>query len=254
MPDSAQPQPAAPKPAAPQPDAPAPSRPCRDQSWRHRPKTLRLRDPMSGFLHFVAALLSVAALVLLIARATAQGTAWHVVSYAVFGAGMVLLYSASTLCHWFQDPDKPSRALERFDHAMIFVLIAATYTPICLVPLRGPWGFSLFGVVWGLAVLGIGLSLSRRMIPAWANAVVYIAMGWVFLVAVVPVVRSLPAPALTWMFIGGGAYTLGGVLFALRRPRLVKDVFSHHELFHILCMVGSFAFFWVMFAHVITLG
>lgn len=218
--------------------------------WRHRPKTLMLRDPMSGFLHFVAALLSVPALVILITRAANPAKPWHLVSFAVFGAGMIGLYTASTLCHWFQDPDKPSRTLEKLDHIMIFMLIAGTYTPICLVPLRGPWGWSLFGVIWGLAVLGTLLKLVRFHLPARVNSAIYMAMGWVVLVAIVPVVETMQTGALVWIFIGAGCYTVGGVIFALKRPRIVKDVFSHHEIFHLLCMAGSFAFFRVMYDYV----
>ncbi len=219
--------------------------------WRHQPKMLILRDPMSGFLHFVAALLSVLALVILVTRAAFLSKPWHIVSYAIFGAGMIGLYTASTLCHWFQDPDKPSRILEKLDHIMIFVLIAGTYTPICLVPLRGPWGWTLFGIVWGLALIGTVLKLVRFDLPDWVNAAIYIAMGWVVLVAVVPLVETLQPGALLWLLIGAVCYTVGGILFAMRRPNLIKDVFSHHEIFHLLCMAGSFAFFWVMYDYVI---
>jgi hemolysin III len=224
------------------------------RSRRHEPKVLVLRDPASGFLHFVGALLSVAALVLLVCRAALEGTAWHVVSYAIFGSGMILLYVASTACHWFQPPDKPAHWLEKLDHVMIYVLIAATYTPVCLVVLRGPWGWSIFGAVWGLAVLGAVLKFVRFRMPVWLNAGLYVALGWVAAVAAVPLARALPTSALVWMLIGGACYTVGAVVFALRWPRIVKDVFSHHEIFHILVLGGSFCFFWTMYAHVIAIG
>lgn len=222
--------------------------------WRQRPKVLVLRDPMSGFLHFVGALLSVAALALLVTRASLRATPWHIVSYAIFGAGMIGLYTASTVYHWFENPAAPSKRLRVFDHVMIYILIAATYTPICLVPLRGPWGWSLFGVVWGLALAGTALELLRRDIPRWIGAAIYIAMGWTCVVAFVPILRTMQSGAVTWMLIGGACYTVGGVIYALRRPNLIKDVFSHHEIFHLLCMAGSFSFFWVMYAYVIRLN
>lgn len=222
-------------------------------SIRHAPKVLILRDPASGFLHFIGAMLSVAALALLVTRAALEGSAWHVVSYAVFGTGMILLYCASTACHWFQSPESPSRWLEKLDHVMIYVLIASTYTPVCLVPLRGPWGWSIFGAIWGLAVLGSALKLIRFETPAWSTSAIYIAMGWLVVVAAVPMYRALPGGALVWLLIGGGCYTLGGIIYALRWPRLVKDVFSHHEIFHLLVLAGSFSFFWVMYDYVILL-
>ncbi len=221
---------------------------------RHRPKLLILRDPASGFIHFIGAILSIAALPLLISRAAQLGTTWHVVSYAVFGIGMIGLYCSSTACHWFQNPQCPSKWLEKIDHIMIYILIAATYTPVCLVPLRGPWGWSILGVIWVLALLGSILKLIHFEAPAWTSAALYIAMGWVVVVAAVPMSKALPTGALVWMLIGGGCYTLGGIIFALRWPRLVKDVFSHHEIFHLLVLAGSFSFFWAMYAYVVHIG
>lgn len=223
-------------------------------SARHRPKQLVLRDPASGFLHFIGAILSVAALVLLITRAAIDGTVWHVVSYTIFGCGMILLYSASTACHWFQSPDCPHQWLEKLDHVMIYVLIASTYTPVCLVVLRGPWGWSIFGVIWGLTIFGSILKLIKFSTPAWISSALYIAMGWIVVIAAVPMAKALPTMALVWLLIGGGCYTLGGIIFALRRPRLIKDVFSHHEIFHLLVMAGSFSFFWVMYDYVIFIN
>ncbi len=220
---------------------------------RHRPKILLLRDPASGFLHFIGALLSVAALALLVTKAAQQGSAWHVVSYAIFGTGMILLYCASTACHWFQAPDSKSKWLEKIDHIMIYVFIAATYTPICLVPLRGSWGWSIFGAIWGLAILGAALKLIKFEAPAWTSALIYIAMGWLVIIAIVPMQAVLPTGALVWMFIGGGCYTIGAVIFALRWPRIVKDIFSHHEIFHTLVLAGSFSFFWVMYIYIVQL-
>lgn len=223
-------------------------------SSRHCPKQLVLRDPASGFLHFIGVILSIAALALLVTRAVYEGTAWHVISYAVFGTGMILLYSASTVCHWFQSPDCPNKWLEKLDHVMIYVLIASTYTPVCLVVLRGPWGWSIFGVIWGLAIIGSVLKLIKFESPAWISSAIYIAMGWIVIIAAVPMSKALPTDALIWLLIGGGCYTLGGIIFALRWPKLIKDVFSHHEIFHLLVMAGSFSFFWVMYDYVIMIG
>ncbi|MBU1249210.1 MAG: hemolysin III family protein, partial [Proteobacteria bacterium] len=194
-------------------------------SRRHQPKQLLLRDPASGFIHFIGAILSIAALALLVVRAAQEGSAWHVVSCAIFGVGMIGLYATSTACHWFQSPDCPSQWLEKLDHIMIYVLIAATYTPVCLVPLRGPWGWSILGTIWGLAILGSVLKLKRFGSPPWISSALYIAMGWLVLVAAVPMVQIMPTGGLVWMLAGGTCYTIGGIIFALGWPKLIKDVF-----------------------------
>ncbi len=119
----------------------------------------RLRDPMSGLTHCIGALLAVLGTVLLILRSVNPAMPWHIVTFSIFGGGMILLYTASTLYHWLPVSEKWVRFLRRVDHSMIFFYIAATYTPICLITLRGPWGWSLFGVIWGLAIGGIFMKI-----------------------------------------------------------------------------------------------
>lgn len=223
-------------------------------SWRKQPKTLKLHDPASGFIHFVGALLSVAALVLLVTTAGLLGKPWHIVSFAISGAGMIGLYSASTICHWFQKPDCPKQWMEKLDHCMIYLLIASTYTPICLIPLRGPAGWSLFGIVWGFGLLGMVLKVFFFHTPDWITSSIYIIMGWSWLLLVRTVTDSLTGDALVWLYIGGGLYTLAGIVYALRAPEIIKDVFSHHEIFHLLIIAGSFSFFWLMYAHLMPMN
>ena len=117
----------------------------------------KLKDPVSGLTHCIGAVLAIVGLVFLIYGSTHPVKPWHIVTFSIFGAGMILLYTASTLYHWLPFSEKGVRRLRKFDHMMIFILIAVTYTPICLIPLRGAWGWSLFGSVWGLATLGIFL-------------------------------------------------------------------------------------------------
>jgi hemolysin III len=205
-----------------------------------------LRDPISALTHFVGALLSVAGLVLLIRAAIARGTPWHVASFAIFGASLILLYSASAVYHWLPVPERVHRILRRVDHTMIFVLIAGSYTPFCLVPLRGAWGWSLFGVAWTVAAAGVILSILWIEAPRWLYTGLYVAMGWMIVVAIAPLIRSVPAGGMAWFAAGGLFYTVGAAMYAFKWPNPFPKVFGFHEIWHLFVMAGSFSHFWVV--------
>jgi hemolysin III len=208
-----------------------------------------LRDPVSGLTHFIGALLAVAGLVALVVKASNPVRPWHLTTYAVFGAGMILLYTASTLYHWLPLSSKGTARLRKLDHMMIFVLIAASYTPFCLVPLRGAWGWSLFGTVWAVALMGIVFKAFWIHAPRWLSAAMYVCMGWIVIVGIVPLVRSLQPGALFWLVTGGVLYTTGGLIYALKRPDPVPDIFGFHEIFHIFVMLGTMAHFWTVYKY-----
>jgi len=209
-----------------------------------------LKDPVSGLTHFIGALLAVAGLVALIMEASNPLRPWHLTTFIVFGAGMILLYTASTLYHWLPLSEEGTLKLKRFDHMMIFVLIAATYTPICLVPLRGAWGWSIFGTVWSVAIFGIVFKIFWIHAPRWLTTLLYIGMGWIAVVGIVPLVRTLQTGALVWLFAGGVLYTIGGIIYALKRPDPIPQVFGFHEVFHIFVMLGTAAHFWTVYRYV----
>jgi len=209
-----------------------------------------LKDPMSGLTHSIGAILSIVALVLLILKAVNPVDPWKIVSFSIFGTGLFLLYTASTLYHWIPVSDRAESILKRFDHIMIYVLIASTYTPICLIPLRGPWGWSLFGVVWGLAVFGILWKLFQFKFSNWFSTVYYVFMGWLCIIAIWPLFTHLQMGALIWLFIGGIFYSGGVVFYALDRRKSPLKGFGFHEIWHIMVMAGSFSHFWVMYKYV----
>jgi len=187
--------------------------------------------------------------VLLLARVASPAMPWHIVTFAVFGTAMVMLYTASTLYHWLPLSEAGVRLWRRIDHCMIFVYIAATCTPICLIPLRGPWGWSLFGSVWALALAGIFVKVFWLHAPRWLSTGLYLGMGWMVIVGVYPLVVSLPAGALWWLLAGGLFYTVGAVVYASRWPNVARH-FGFHELFHVFVMAGSFCHFLVMYLYV----
>jgi hemolysin III len=206
-----------------------------------------LRDPMNGLTHCIGAALAVVGTVMLLLRAMDPPMPWHIVAFSIFGGGMILLYTASTLYHWLPLSERGIRILRRVDHAMIFVYIAATYTPICLITLRGPWGWSIFGVVWGIALAGIMLKAFWITAPRWLSTAIYLAMGWIALVGIYPLAMSLPRAGLAWLVAGGLVYSLGAVVYALKRPDPFPGVLGFHEIFHLFVIGGSTCHFILMY-------
>jgi hemolysin III len=203
----------------------------------------RLRDPASGLLHLVGAVLSLIGLFWLLHVAR---TGWHVAAAAVFGATMVLLYTSSTLYHLLPLSERGTQRLRRVDHSMIYVFIAGSYTPVCLVPLRAEWGVPVLVTIWALAVLGVGLKLFWLEASRWVRIALYLAMGWLS-VAILPVLwRLLPGSAFFWLAAGGLAYTIGSLVYALKRPDPFPTVLGFHEIWHLFVMAGTFCHFWLM--------
>jgi hemolysin III len=195
------------------------------------------REELANSLtHGVGAVLSVAGLVLLVVFSGLHGDAWHIVSTAIFGTTLVLLYTASTLYHSFRG-ERMKVLLQKFDHAAIFLLIAGTYTPFMLVTLRGPWGWSLFGVVWGLAVIGVIIKFWLAGRFRVLSTLIYLAMGWLVLVAIKPLLAALPAGGFTLLVAGGVCYTGGAGFY------LWKRLPYHHAIWH-LCVLGGSACHW----------
>jgi hemolysin III len=208
----------------------------------------RVKEPFNSYSHMLGVLLSIIALVALVVAS--RGHAWRMIGFSIYGASLIMLYAASTIYHGLHVSARGEDFLRRLDHAAIFVLIAGSYTPVCLVTLRGGWGWSLFGVVWGIAVAGTVLKLFFRHLPSWATAALYVGMGWLAIVAIGPLVRSFPPSALFWLFAGGLAYTGGAVIYAVQRPDPFPEVFGHHEIFHVFVLAGSVLHFVFMAGYV----
>lgn len=182
--------------------------------------------------HGAGLLLGIAGFVLLVLRAASHGDAWHVVSFAVFGSSLVVLYAASTIYHSSRDAIRRAR-LRSFDHAAIYVLIAGTYTPFTLITLEGPVGWTLFGITWGMAAIGVTLKLYFTGRYDLVSTLMYLFMGWVIMFAVRPLVDAFSADGMVWLIAGGIAYTLGAVFYSI--PRLPFG----HAIFHLFVLGGS---------------
>jgi hemolysin III len=204
-----------------------------------------LKEPFCALSHLVGIVLSlVATLVLMVAAA---GRPSHLVGFALFGASLVTLYTASTLYHALRVPRHHVARLRRFDYVAIFLLIAGTFAPVCLVPLRGIWGWSLLAAEYSLALIGIlGVMLLRGRLPEWVRVGLCVCMGWLVLVALAPLRSALPPEALAWLLAGGVIYSLGTVILATDRPHLWPGRFSAHDLWHLFVLGGSACHFVLM--------
>lgn len=214
-----------------------------------------LKHPIRSLIGVIAVLLSVAAVILLVYRAAYQGAIGHVVAFSIYGVSLITLWTISTLYHSLNVSKGANRTLEQLDHAMIYFLIAGTYTPICLIVLRGGWGWSLFGVNWALAITGIVLKLVFRNPAQWLIALFfsfYIIMGWLCVIAWAPLTKAMPPEGLFWLVAGGIFYTVGAGIFNLRN-RSFHPQFGAHELWHLFVLAGSFCHFWMMYNFVVYL-
>ncbi len=212
-----------------------------------------LKDPISGLTHLIGAILSFIGLILMVYEAAIAGKPWQVVSFAIFGASMILQYTASTIYHWLPLSPKGTKVLRKLDHMMIFILIAGTYTPICLIPLRGPWGWSLFGSIWGIALAGFSFKLIWLEAPRWLSTFIYGIMGWLVIVAVWPLIHVLSFAGLMWLAAGGFFYTVGAVIYGIKKPNPWPEVFGFHEIFHAFVLFGSFCHFWLMYRYIMMI-
>ncbi|MBI5690415.1 MAG: hemolysin III family protein [Verrucomicrobia bacterium] len=194
--------------------------------------------------HGCGAALSIAGLVLLVVHSARHGDAWHIVSTAVFGATLVLLYTASTAYHSSRG-ERVRRFLQRFDHAAIFLLIAGTYTPFLLVTLRGPWGWSLFGVVWGFTLVGVVLKFRFAGRFRILSTLLYLSLGWMVLIAARPLLAHLAPPGLWLLLAGGLCYTFGTVFYLWQRLPY------QHAIWHLFVLGGSTCHWFAVFLHVV---
>jgi len=194
--------------------------------------------------HAIGLVLSIVALVLLIIHASTHGTAKHIVSFIIFGASLILLYSASTFYHYTQNPELRKK-LNILDHASIYVLIAGTYTPFTLVTLTGWLGWTIFGVTWGIAIIGIVLKLFYTGRFDKISTIAYVAMGWIIIFAIKPLIASLPLNGLYWLVVGGVFYTVGAILYSI--PKLKYN----HVIFHVFVLLGSFSHFMAIYFYVL---
>ena len=212
-----------------------------------------IKDPGSAITHFIGMLMAIFAAVPLLIKAAHEPSRIYVISIAIYAISLILLYAASTTYHTFNKSEKINTILKKIDHMMISVLIAGSYTPICLLVLKGKTGIILLSIVWGIAIVGILIKAFWVYCPKWVSSVLYICMGWTCVLAFTQLLNSMSPAAFGWLLAGGIIYTVGGVIYALKLPLFNSrhKYFGSHEIFHLFVMGGSACHFIVMYAFVL---
>lgn len=212
----------------------------------------KLRNPGSAITHFIGMILACIAAFPLLFKAASDSGRLHVAALAIFIISMILLYAASTIYHTLDISPEVNKILRKIDHMMIFVLIAGTYTPVCLIVLGDKTGWGLLALVWGIAIAGILIMAFWITCPKWFSSVVYIAMGWVCVLAFTKIIKALSSSAFMWLLAGGIIYTVGGIIYALKLPFFNSrhKNFGSHEIFHLFVMGGSFCHYIMMYLFV----
>lgn len=198
-----------------------------------------LRDPASGLIHLGGALLGVLGFWFLMLRSQNLENWIYLVSFAVFSVSLVLMYLASSAYHLIVAPLRLQKILRQLDHSMIFVFIAGTYTPFCLISLKGTIGLALLFTVWIIAFVGAVTKVFWMHAPRWISTAIYVGMGWLVVIAVVPLIRTTSVACFLWLAIGGLCYTIGSVVYVVKRPDPFPLVFGFHEIWHLFVLAGS---------------
>jgi len=206
---------------------------------------IKIKDPVSGLSHLIGAVLSVFGAIILISSAVQEQSPAKIISFSVFGLSMIFLYASSAIYHLFGHSPEEVDIFRKIDHAMIYILIAGTYTPICLVPLWGPWGWYSLILIWALAILGISMIFFKKFwtnVPRWVATAIYVVMGWLSVVLLYPLSQKISVVFIEWLLLGGFFYTFGAYIYARKKPNFCKQ-FGFHEIFHILTMLGTLCHF-----------
>ncbi len=216
--------------------------------------TIKVREPANGLTHLTGLLLSVVAMVVLVAIGVRMDNVLALIALIIFGLSQIALYTASTLHHSLSLSPRGEARLLRFDCTMVVILIAGTYTPVCLLALHGIWRWGLLGAIWGLVITGIIMMTYWMGAPRWASTVFYVLLGWIGLLAAPALFRALPSAGTAWMLTGGVVYTVGALIFVFERPNLLPGKFESHALWHLFVLGGSACCFWLIVRYVVRLG
>ncbi|OUP50295.1 PAQR family membrane homeostasis protein TrhA [Lachnoclostridium sp. An181] len=213
----------------------------------------QIKDPGSAITHFIGMMMAIFAAVPLLLKAAHEPSPTYLASLSVYIVSLILLYAASTTYHTFNISKKVNTILKKIDHMMIFVLIAGSYTPVCLLVLRGKTGIILLSIVWSIAIVGILIKAFWVYCPKWVSSVLYIGMGWTCVLAITKILDALSPAAFGWLLAGGIIYTIGGIIYALKLPIFNSrhKNFGSHEIFHLFVMGGSTCHFIFMYAFVL---
>ncbi|MDD2495700.1 MAG: hemolysin III family protein [Tissierellia bacterium] len=210
------------------------------------------KEITSALTHLGGAVFGLIGMIMLLYVAIKSGNTMSIIAFIIFGLSMIMLYSTSSIYHFIDASKKKAKlVMRKLDHIMIFVLISGTYTPICLLVLKNIMGYILLSIVWGITLIGIFIKIFWINAPRWVSAGLYIGMGWLSVFVLSPLVKSMSPEGLVWLFLGGIMYTIGGVIYGLKKPNIDKPWFGFHELFHLFVLAGTFCHFVMMYFYVV---
>ncbi|KIR02994.1 putative membrane protein hemolysin III [Lachnospiraceae bacterium TWA4] len=210
---------------------------------------ITIREPGNALTHLIACIMALIGMAPLLIKASSNH---HIFAMSIFACSMIALYAASTIYHSVVVPDKQLKIFKKIDHFMIFILIAGSYTPICLITLPKPMGYYLLAIVWSVALIGILIKAFWIMCPKWFSSIIYIAMGWLCVLVFGSLWNELPLAAFNWLLVGGIIYTVGGIIYALKLPLFnsIHKSFGSHAIFHLFVMGGSFCHYIFMYNYI----
>jgi len=209
------------------------------------------REITSALTHLGGAIFAVIGMIMLLYNAIKSNNTMSIIAFIVFGLSMILLYSTSTIYHFIDASKKKAKlVMRKLDHIMIFVLISGTYTPICLLALKNIAGYTLLSVVWTITIIGVFIKIFWINAPRWVSSGLYIGMGWLSVLVFIPLVKSMPLGGVLWLVLGGIMYTVGGIIYGLKKPNIDKPWFGFHELFHLFVLAGTFCHFIMMYFYI----
>lgn len=213
-----------------------------------------IREPVNGITHGIGAILALVGLILLVYEAASHNSLSHIVAFSIFGASMVLLYTSSSLYHSLPVKEKTLLLLQKLDHSMIYVLIAGSYTPVCLIALEGSWKWIILITVWSLALLGIIKKMVNMKTPRWISTLLYLGMGWMAVIMFPTLAEKLPMAFMGWIIAGGLAYSFGAIIYGMEKPNPIPEWFGHHEIWHLFVLAGTFSHFWAFYSYLSGYG
>jgi len=210
------------------------------------------REITSALTHLGGAIFAVIGMIMLLYNAIQSNNTMSIIAFIIFGLSMILLYSTSTIYHFIDASRKNAKlVMRKLDHIMIFVLISGTYTPICLLTLQNSVGYKLLSVVWSITLIGVFIKIFWINAPRWISSGLYIGMGWISVLVFSPLVKSMALGGVLWLVLGGLMYTVGGVIYGLKKPNIDKPWFGFHELFHLFVLAGTFCHFIMMYFYIV---
>lgn len=209
------------------------------------------KEIVSALIHLIGAILGAVGMILLLYTSFQKSSIVGIISFLIFGISMILLYSSSTIYHFIDtSKEKAKLVMRKIDHMMIFVLIAGTYSPVCIMVLDKSVGYKLLAIVWSITIIGFLVKIFWMNAPRWVSTGLYIAMGWLAVSVLSPLVKTMDTGGIFWLVLGGVIYTVGGVIYALKKPNIFKRWFGFHELFHIFVLAGTLCHFLMMYFYI----